>query len=70
MEPVEVCVLPLGGVTLAGKRLHAEFVGTPVQERAMTAEKLFIEVAVTVKLPGPPAVTLRGEGETEREKSG
>ncbi len=69
MVPAEVCVPPPGGVTLVGKRVQAEFSGTPLQERATAAEKLFSEFTVTVKLPAPPAVTLRGEGETERLKS-
>ncbi len=69
MVPAEVCVPPLAGVTLVGKRVQAEFRGTPVQVRATAAEKLLREVTVAVKLPVPPAVTLRAEGATEMVKS-
>ena len=68
--PADVCVPPPAGVTLAGRRVQAEFVGAPLQERATAAEKLFSEFTVTVKLPVPPPVTLTGEGETETVKSG
>ena len=68
--PVEVFLPALGGVTLAGVRVHVEFSGSPVQVRATADEKLFCEVTVTVKAPFAPPVTLTEEGVTARVKSG